>query len=98
MNKSLLLTKTTFSIAKLRLIFAIHALLQFFIFLSALSIAESNELSNLMESGNQAFSIGDYQQAEGFFIKVLTIEPDNYSPIAKTPILSISKFHPTARC
>ena len=80
--------------AELRRIFAVHALLQFFIFLSAFSVAESNELSDLMEAGNHAFSIGDYQQAEGFFIKVMAIEPDNYlatRDLAKTKI-QLNKF------
>ena len=52
--------------------------LLFFLFIGAVNFIEASEVSDLMESGNQAFTIGKYKEAEETFQKVLKIEPDNY--------------------
>ncbi|SVD73974.1 uncharacterized protein METZ01_LOCUS426828, partial [marine metagenome] len=47
--------------------FIIFTLSYFFIFLNTPNLIEASEASDLMNSGNQAFTAGNYQEAEGFF-------------------------------
>ncbi len=50
----------------------------FILFFGVVSIVEGREAADLLESGNQAFTLGKFKEAEGHFQKALKIEPDNF--------------------
>jgi len=63
---------------KLSHLFIACVLFQAVFFPKFLNPIEANEASDLMKSGNQAFTNGNYKEAEVFFMKVLKFQPDNY--------------------
>ena len=58
--------------------FLIFVFSQFLFFSLIVNLSQANETSRLMKLGNEALVTGQYKVAEGFFEKVLEVEPGNF--------------------